>query len=188
MKKLIVSLFTMSALAAASSAVTAGTPLEAHVIGPDCAIVRGAATVDGLPGAPAIGPGWFEVKGRRYEGQFVVIAAPDMNAAQLDPDTGIVRVSSVGFETYLFGNNKMFARDVTVWTSTEIPGKFQIYGTSLSGPAFDQFPDYPTWGTGAFAKALFSIRFRGTLTMGETTHGEYTIEDGTICNVDWAAL
>jgi len=189
MRKLIRSLFTVVALGAASLAFAQGTVLSPHGIGQDCAKVRGAAVVDGAPGAGLAGPGWLEIKGRRYEGTFIVIAEPDQNAQRVDPQTGVVQLNSFGFETYVFKSGKMFARDTAIWTTRpETPGVFEIYGTTLSGPAFDQFPDYPSWGTGVFANALLSLNFRGTLVTGATVHGEYTVEDGTICNVDWKAI
>jgi hypothetical protein len=189
MRKLILSLFTVVALGAASLAFAQGTVLSPNGIGQDCAKVRGAAIVDGAPGALATGPGWLEIKGRRYEGTFIVIAEPDQNAPRVDPQTGVVQLNSFGFEAYVFEDGKMFARDTAIWTMRpETPGRFEIYGTTLSGPAFNQFPDYPAWGTGVFANALLSLNFRGTLVTGATVHGEYTVEDGTICNVDWKAI
>jgi hypothetical protein len=50
-------------------------------------------------------------------------------------------------------------------------------------------PDYPSWGSGAFAYAQLSMQSRGTFQqIGDMGYGEFTIEDGTICNVDWKAL
>ena len=189
MHKLIVSVFAILAIGATSVALAQGTVLNPDGIGQDCAKVRGAATVDGAPGGIATGPGWLEIKGRRYEGTFIVIALPDQNAPRVDAETGVVQLNSFGFETYVFESGTMFARDTAIWTMRpETPGRFEIYGAAVSGPAFDQFPSYPAWGSGVFANALLSLRFRGTLEMGATDHGEYTVEDGTICNVDWTAI
>jgi hypothetical protein len=41
-----------------------------------------------------------------------------------------------------------------------------------------------------FAKALLSLRFRGTIVIDAAgvVRGTYTVENGTICNVDWKAI
>ena len=191
MHKLIVSLLGIAALGATSLALAQGTVLGANGIGQDCAKVRGAATVQsaGL-GQMAEGPGWLEIKGRRYDGLFQLVAIADATP-DVDPQTGAIRVSSFGFESYIFDGGTLYARDVALWRGNVLmPGQFEIFGASLSGPAFDQSPAYPTWGTGVFAKALLSLRFRGTIVIDAAgvVRGTYTVEDGSICNVDWKAI
>jgi len=69
------------------------------------------------------------------------------------------------------------------------PGQFDIYGATLSGSAYDQSPQYPMWDTGVFAKALLSLKFRGTIVIdADGVRGTHTIEDGSICNADWKAI
>jgi len=191
MRKLIVSLLGVVALGAASLAWSQGTVLDANGIGKDCAKVRGAATVQSPSvGQLAEGPGWLEIKGRRYDGTFKVLAIPDATP-DVDPQTGEIRLSSFGFESYIFDGGTLYARDVALWRGNVLmPGQFDIFGAALSGPAFDQSPAYPTWGTSVFAKALLSLRFRGTIVIDAAgvVHGTYTVEDGSICNVDWKAI
>ena len=190
MRKLILSLFSVAALGAASLAFAQGTVLSPNGIGQDCAKVRGAATVEGPQGQVLTGPGWLEIKGRRYDGLFRVLSIPDVTP-DVDQQTGAVRLSSFGFESYIFDGGTMYARDVALWRGNVLtPGQFDIFGASLSGPAFDQSPAYPTWGTGVFAKALLSLRFRGTIVIDAAgvVRGTYTVEDGSICNVDWKAI
>ena len=112
-------------------------------------------------------------------------------APDVDPQTGEIRLSSFGFESYIFDGGTLYARDVALWRGNVLmPGQFDIFGAALSGPAFDQSPAYPTWGTSVFAKALLSLRFRGTIVIDAAgvVHGTYTVEDGSICNVDWKAI
>jgi hypothetical protein len=190
MRKFIISLCTIVALGATSLVFAQGTALDANGIGKDCAKVRGAATVEGPQGQVLTGPGWLEIKGRRYDGLFKVLAIPDATP-DVDPQTGAIRLSSFGFESYIFDGGTMYARDVALWRGNVLmPGQFDIFGATLSGPAFDQSPDYPTWGTGVFAKALLSLRFRGTIVIDAAgaVRGTYTVEDGSICNVDWKAI
>ena len=191
MRKLIVSLLGIVALGATSLAWAQGTVLDANGIGKDCAKVRGAATVQSpSAGQLAEGPGWLEIKGRRYDGLFQVRAIPDATP-DVDPQTGAIRLSSFGFESYIFEGGTLYARDVALWRGNVLlPGQFEIFGATLSGPAFDQSPAYPTWGTGVFAKALLSLRFRGTIVIDGAggMRGTYTVEDGSICNVDWKAI
>lgn len=191
MRKLLASLVTIVAVAATSVALADGTITRENGIGGDCAKVRGYAVVDGAFGGPATGPGWLEIKGARLEGTFTVLAVPDMNAIRVDPETGAIEFTTHAYEKYEFHGDTMFAIDVALYRGRPgVPGLFDVYGASVSGPAFMQSPDYPSWGTGAFANALLSIRFRGTFqqTGPDSTHGEFTVEDGTICNVDWKAL
>lgn len=112
-----------------------------------------------------------------------------MTAVRVDPATGVVEFTAHACETYDFGD-VMFAIDVALYSSRpDTPGLFDVYGASVSGPAFTAYPEYPTWGTCAFANALLSIRFRGTYQQtGNMAHGEFAIEDGTICYVDRKAL
>jgi len=148
MRKFIISLCTIVALGATSLAFAQGTVLNEHGIGQDCAKVRGAATVEGPQGQVLTGPGWLEIRGRRYDGVFKVLAIPDVTP-DVDPQTGAIRLSSFGFESYIFDGGTMYARDVDLWLGNVLmPGQFDIFGVTLSGPAFDQSPAYPTWGTG----------------------------------------
>ncbi len=41
-----------------------------------------------------------------------------------------------------------------------------------------------------FAKALLSLRFRATVVIDAAgaVNGTYTVEDGSICKVDWKAI
>lgn len=190
MRTSIVSLLAVTALAATSVALAQGTVTREHGIGGDCAKVRGYAVVDGPVGGPATGPAWMEIKGARLESTFTVLGIPDENALRFDPATGVVELTSHGYEKYGVGEDVMFAIDVAHWTGRpDTPGLFDIYGASVSGPAYMAYPEYPSWGSGLFANALLSIRFRGTYQLtGDMVHGEFTIEDGTICNVDWKAL
>jgi len=191
MRKLIASLVAIIAIAATSVAFADGTITREHGIGGDCAKIRGYAAVDGQLGGPATGPGWLEIKGVRLPGTFTVLAIPDMSAARVDPQTGAIEFIAQAYEKYEFAGDTMFAMDVALYRGRPgVPGLFDVYGATVSGPAFIGFPEYPSWGTGAFANALLSIRFRGTFeqTGPTTTHGEFTIEDGSICNVDWKAL
>lgn len=190
MRKLVISLLSIAALSATSLAFAQGTVLNEHGIGQDCAKVRGAATVEGPQGQVLTGPGWLEIKGRRYDGLFRVLSIPDATP-DFDPQTGAIRLSSFGFESYIFDGGTMYARDVALWRGNVLtPGQFDIFGASLSGPAFDQSPAYPTWGTGVFAKALLSLRFRGIIVIDAAgvVRGTYRVEDGSICNVDWKAI
>jgi len=191
MRKFIISVCTIVALGATSLAFAQGTVINEHGIGRDCAKVRGAATVySASVGQPAEGPGWLEIKGRRYDGLFRVLAIPDATP-DVDPQTGAIRMSSFGYESYIFDGGTLYARDVALWRGNVLmPGQFDIFGATLSGPAFDQSPAYPTWGTGVFANALLSLRFRGTIVIDAagSLRGTYTVEDGSICNVDWKAI
>jgi len=191
MRKLLASLVAIVAAAATSLAFADGTITREHGIGGDCAKIRGYASVDGSLGAPATGPGWIEVQGSRVEGTFTVLPILDMNAIRVDPQTGAIEFTAHAYEKYEFGGATMYAIDVALYRGRPgTPGLFDVYGASVSGPAFMASPEYPSWGTGAFANALLSIRFRGTFeqTGPTSTHGEFTIEDGTLCNVDWRSL
>ena len=190
MRELIVSLLGVAALGVTSLALAQGTVLDANGIGQDCAKVRGAATVQSPgPGQLAKGPGWLEIKGRRYDGLSRVLAIPDATP-DVDPLTGAIRVSSFGIESYIFDGGTLYARDVALWRGNVLtPGQFEIFGASVSGPAFDQSPAYPMWGTGVFSKALLSLRFRGTVVIDANgLRSAYTVEDGSVCNVDWKAI
>lgn len=190
MRKLLASLVAISAIVATSAVFASGTVTREHGIGGDCAKIRGYADLSGPVGAPATGPLWLEIKGLRLEGTFTVLAIPDMTAIRVDPETGVVQFTAHAYETYDFGDNVMHAIDVALYTSRpDTPGVFDVFGASVSGPAFMAYPEYPSWGWGAFANAQLSIRFRGTYEqVGDMAYGEVQIEDGTICNVDWKAL
>jgi hypothetical protein len=190
MRKTAISLLAITALAATSVAFAEGTLTREHGIGGDCAKITGYAVVDGPIGGPATGPGVLRINGLQLEGTFTVLGFPDFAAVRVDPLTGVIEVAAQAYERYEFGGNVMYAIDVAHYMGhVDTPGVFDIYGASVSGPAFMQSPDYPSWGSGAFAKALLSIRFRGTFQLSaDSTHGEFTIEDGSICNVDWKAI
>ena len=186
MKRLL--LTGLASLATASLALAAGTPLSEHGLSTDCAVARGGATVYS-PGAgiPASGPGWIELRGLRREFVFTV-GSETVGAPMFDFESGTFTQSLAGLETYDYGDgNVLYARDVLFITASFAnPNLFTAYGTTLSGP----HPFGTEWGTGVFEKALMSIRFRGTYQVFDdgSSAGEYTVEDGIICNVDWKAL
>jgi hypothetical protein len=190
MRKFLSSLIALAAVAATSVSFATETVTREHGIGGDCAKIRGHLVVEGPVGAGATGPGWVEIKGVRLEGTYSLLAIPDVNAVRVDPATGVVQFTSHGYGKFESGDNVIFSINVTLYTSRpDTPGLFDVYGASVSGPAFMASPDYPSWGSGAFAYAQLSMQSRGTFQqIGDMGYGEFTIEDGTICNVDWKAL
>ena len=180
--------FGLASLTTASLALAAGTPLNEHGIGNDCWAIRGEAQVySPLTGVvPATGPGWLQFRGRRIEGTFTA-SFELVGLPMMDFQSETLRQSSNGFEIYAFGENVIYARDVAVWsTSFYDQSHFDVYGATLSGP----FDLTTGWGSGAFQNALLSIRFRGTIDifLDGSSSGQFQIEDGTICNVDFSAL
>lgn len=193
---------TVAAMAATSVAF-AQTPFDEHGLRDDCVIARGEAVLEvpsGDPTAPLAGPCWVEIRGIRYECTFSLTSDMDDVNVAYDPDTNTIRLAGFGKETYDFGPlGRYHGWEIFNFTfDAANPFLLHGYGASMSGPPADGSifdAGYPTWGTGAFTKAVFSSRWRGDLHQWVekepgvfVDRGVFPLEQATFCGVDWKAL